>query len=314
MSARLPISYQFVPGWVRSLYASVMGRWQRRRYNRWAEFPGWPLDLSTDLLDDWANGSPSPWAGRPTPVVLSHDLDSLEGLINVVHHFLGIEERCGARSTNFVVPCAWPLDHGLLREVQRRGHEIGIHGYDHSNRTPFSPPAELTRRVQAGAEVGKSYSARGYRAPSLLRTEGLLTELAHHYEYDSSIPTSGGLFPTPNNGCATARPFRLLGIIEVPLSMPRDGSLLFLGHSPNDILKLWRSCAEQIHRSGGVVVLLTHCERRFSGQAKMLTAYRAFIEEIAADTRYRWCTLANVVEEAKNYLSEKTSTAGGLHC
>jgi peptidoglycan/xylan/chitin deacetylase (PgdA/CDA1 family) len=307
MSTRLPISYQLVPSWVRSIYASLIGRWQRGRSDRWADFPGWPLDLSSDLLADWSQGHPSPWCGRPTPVVLSHDLDSLEGLTNLVRDFLDIEESCGARSTNFIVPCAWPIDHGLLAEVQRRGHEIGIHGYDHSNRTPFLPPEAQAQRVQAGAAVGASYRVRGYRAPSLLRTQGLLTQLARHYDYDSSIPTSGGPFPTPNNGCASARPYRLAGLVEVPLSLPRDGSLLFLGHRPNEIVDLWRACAEQIHRSGGVAVLLTHCERRFSGNPAMLTAYRAIVEDIASNSRFRWCTLAEVVDEAQQHLAGKVN-------
>ena len=41
---------------------------------------------------------------------------------------------------------------------------------------------------------------------------------------------------------------------------------------------LWIECADLIARSGGVVVLLTHCERRFSGDAGMLDAYRRFLE------------------------------------
>jgi peptidoglycan/xylan/chitin deacetylase (PgdA/CDA1 family) len=57
-----------------------------------------------------------------------------------VRDFLDIEETAGARSTSFVVPCAWPLDHGLLQQLHDRGHEIGVHGYDHANRTPFAAP------------------------------------------------------------------------------------------------------------------------------------------------------------------------------
>ena len=309
VSSRLPLSYQIIPSRMRSVLAGWLGRRQRRRQQQWAVFPAWPLDLSSDLLDDWACGRPSPWAGRPTPVVLSHDLDSAEGLANLVRDFLDIEERVGARSTNFVVPCAWPLDHGLLREVRRRGHEVGVHGYDHSNRTAFLPPDLRAHRLQAGAQLAGRYEGRGYRAPSLLRTRDLLVGLARHYDYDSSIPTSGGPFPTPNNGCASARPFRLAGLVELPLSMPRDGSLLFLGYGTAEIAALWRACAEQIHASGGVVVLLTHCEKRFSGQPAMLSAYRGFLEELAGDRRFRWSTAGEVVREAGPYLAGAADAA-----
>lgn len=309
LSSRLPLSYQMVPSRLRSLLAGLFGRRQRRRQRRWSVFPAWPLDLSSDLLEDWACGRPSPWAGRPTPVVLSHDLDSPEGLANLVRDFLDVEVRVGARSTNYVVPCAWPIDHGLLREVRRRGHDIGVHGYDHSNRTAFLPEMQRTPRLRAGAELARRYEGRGYRAPSLLRTHDLMVGLARHYDYDSSIPTSGGLFPTPNNGCASARPFRLAGLVELPLSMPRDGSLLFLGYGPGEILDLWRTCADQIRQSGGVVVLLTHCEKRFSGRPALLSAYRTFVEELAADRRFCWSTAWEVVQEAQAHLGDEAGTA-----
>src|SRR5438132_1519210 len=52
VSARLPVSYHWVPGWARAIAARTIGGWNRRRVDRWAAFPGWPLDLSADVLDD----------------------------------------------------------------------------------------------------------------------------------------------------------------------------------------------------------------------------------------------------------------------
>ena len=68
---------------------------------------------------------------------------------------------------------------------------------------------------------------------------------------------------------------------EIPLSMPRDGSLRFLGYSAAAIGRLWTECAEAIARSRGSIVLLTHCERRFSGNPEMLATYRRFLEHLA---------------------------------
>ena len=298
VSSRLPISYQYVPSWLRSLLATTMGRWQHRQMARWAAFPGWPLDLSADFLADLAGYPPSPFRTAPTPVILSHDLDSAEGLRHAVRWFLPLEEAVGARSSNYIVPCSWPIDHGLLGDVKARGHEVGIHGYDHSNRTPFASPQERQTRLQGAQELIAQYDIIGYRAPSLVRTRALLQELATFYRYDSSIPTSGGLFPVPNNGCASARPFRIEGMAELPLSLPRDGSLRFFGYSPADILTLWIQCAEDIARSGGVVVLLTHCEARFSGNPPMLRIYRQFLEYITASARFVWGTPQAVLTEA----------------
>jgi peptidoglycan/xylan/chitin deacetylase (PgdA/CDA1 family) len=298
VSSRLPVSYQYLPSRLRNMLAAAMGRWQRRQIGRWAAFPAWPLDLSADFLADLACGPSSPFATGLTPVILSHDLDSPEGLRNVARWFLDLEEAVGARSSNYIVPCGWPIDYGLLQAVKARGHEVGIHGYDHSNRTPFAVPKERRTRLQGAQPLIAQYAITGYRAPSLLRTRALLRDLAAVYRYDSSIPTSGGLFPVPNNGCASARPFRVEGIAELPLSMPRDGSLRFLGYAPEDILAIWIWCAEAIARSGGVIVLLTHCEARFSGNPSMLGIYQRFLDFIAASSRFRWSTPQDVLAQA----------------
>ena len=293
VSARLPISYQAVPGWARAAMASAVGRLKRRSMHQWAAFPTFPLDLSADFLADLAVASRdrTPW----TPVLVSHDIDSPDGLRNLIDMFLPAEEAVGARSSNYIVPCAWPVDDGLVTEARDRGHEIGVHGTDHSNRTPFLDAHERRTRLDRGRAFGDRYGAIGYRAPSLLRTRALLDDLASRYRYDSSIPTSGGLFPVPNNGCASARPYRIGDLTEIPVSMPRDGSLRFLGYGPRDIVRMWVDCAERIADAGGVVVLLTHCERRFSGNGPMLAAYREFLAHVAATPRLRFATPADVL-------------------
>jgi hypothetical protein len=156
----------------------------------------------------------------------------------------------------------------------------------------------MRARVEGARELKERVGAAGYRAPSLCRTRALLRELARLYDYDASIPTSGGPFPVPNNGCASARPFRVEGIWEMPLSLPRDGSLRFLGHTPEEIAALWIDCAEKIARSGGVVVLLAHCEARFSGGPEMRAAYARFLEHVAGSGRFRFARAREVVAEA----------------
>lgn len=294
-SSRLPISYQAVPMRLRTAIGHFLGKVQRRRSAVWARFPRWPLDLSADYVADLVTKEQPMFAGVRTPVLLSHDIDTPEGLRNLVPRFLPLEEAVGARSSNYVVPCAWPIDYDLLDETARRGHEIGIHGYDHSNKTPYAPPAQMRSRLEAARPLIERYGILGYRAPSLVRTPELMDQLQRLYGYDSSIPTSGGLFPVPNNGCASARPFRLGTLIEIPLSLPRDGSLRFLGHTATDIPEIWKACAIQVSASGGIVSLLTHCEDRFSGEPAMLEAYRRFLAFVAEDDRFEFSTPAAIL-------------------
>jgi peptidoglycan/xylan/chitin deacetylase (PgdA/CDA1 family) len=297
-SSRLPFSYQSVPMGLRTLVGGVIGRLKRRQQNRWAAFPRYPIDLSADYLADLLGVAPSPFAAGATPVLLSHDLDTAEGLANAVALFAPLEEKYGARAASYIVPCAWPIDPGQLSELQRRGHEIGIHGFDHSNRTPYAGASERKMRLEAARPLIERYGITGYRAPSLVRTRPLLEDLAGLYRYDSSIPTSGGLFPVPNNGCASARSFMVCGIWEIPLSMPRDGSLRFLGYAPEEIFDIWCKSADLIARSGGVVSLLTHCEARFSGNAPMLKVYERFLSYLAESGRFVFSNTGEVLAQA----------------
>ena len=286
VSGRLGFHYHRIPAVTRDLLAKAIGRVQRLRQATWSRYPSWPLDLSADFVADLA-GKPGITFSR-IPVLLTHDIDSAEGLKNLVAEFLPIEEAVGARSANYIVPCAWPLDQGLLSEIAERGHEIGIHGYDHANRTPFCIATEREARVAEGYKVGARYGAVGYRSPSLLRTSGLLMELDKYYRYDASIPTSGGPFPVPNSGCASARPWQIGSLWEIPLTLPRDGSLRFLGYSSKQIAGLWKSLASAIAKSGGLVCILTHCENRFSNNPGMLAAYRQFLDFVAENAKFQF--------------------------
>ena len=159
VSGRLPFDYQRVPGWGRAAIASLVGRWHRGRSAKWAAFPGWPLDLTADLLSDLTALPNAGIRGR-TPVVLTHDIDSDEGLKNLLTSFLPIEEAIGARSVSYIVPCAWPIDHAAVEQIVARGHEVGVHGYDHSNRTAFADSSERRAAPGRGAAVCRSIRGR----------------------------------------------------------------------------------------------------------------------------------------------------------
>ena len=276
MSSKLPFSYQAIPGPVRRIVAKGIGRFRRSQINQWGRFPAFPLDLTIDALSDLVLGDEL--LHDPTPVMVTHDIDTAEGESNLPL-FLEIEEAVGVRSTNFVVPFKWKLNHDLLSQTREAGHEIGVHGFDHGNQTPYLQREIMMQRFDKTMPFIERYQCRGYRAPTLLRTQKLLAELATRFDYDSSVPTSGGLFPAPNNGCATARPFRAEGIWEIPLSMPRDAGLMFLGYKLVDIERCMLESARLIRASGGIVVLLTHCEKAYSGNRVMLDLYRRVLTQ-----------------------------------
>jgi peptidoglycan/xylan/chitin deacetylase (PgdA/CDA1 family) len=293
LAARLPVSYHRVPAPLRSLAAAAGARGRRSALEGRASFPGWPLDLSADFVADLAGDEPI-WQTGPTPVLLTHDVDCPAALRDLPT-LLDLEQEYGGRSATFVVPCGWRLDAGLLRELRLRGGELGTHGFDHSNRTPFMSAPEVERRLDAGLAALAEHHPLGYRSPSLIQTQPLVDALATRYRFDSSIATSGGLFPVAGTGCASARPFRLGGLIEIPVSLPRDGSLRFLGYSRAEILALWQQCSEEIRRAGGVVCLLTHPDRRFTGGSDLLRAYRDFVEWLASQPGFAFALPAEIL-------------------
>ena len=300
LSAYLPISYQHISYRVRWFIASLLAIINRWRIKRKPTFPQWPLDLSSDSLEDleiFLNGENS---NRNTqgkiPVVLTHDIDTPESLKNLPN-FLTIEEEFGCYSTNFIVPKKWEIDHAILESASASGHEIGVHGYNHDNKTPFLSGDRIRRRMEEIMPFIERYQVKGYRSPSLLRTENLFKYLKKFFVYDASVPTSGGLFSSKSNGCGTARPFFISNdrIIEIPLSIPSDASLLFLGYTPLQILKLWIELSNIIAKSNGVIVLLTHCEKRYSGNTAMLDVYRQFISFIANSNLFKFQRAYDVI-------------------
>lgn len=300
-----PFSYQRIPAPIRDFIAKKIGRTQLKNKAKWARYPDWPLDLSCDFLEDLMQPDNGKTKREKTPVILTHDLDTAEGLENCVKRFLPLEEKYSARSVNYIVAKGWPIDHSLLEEISGRGHETGIHGYDHSNKTAFMAPSDQSRRIAEFKPLVERYSMKGYRSPSLLSTPQLLDNLSAYFSYDSSIPTSGGLFPVPNYGCASSRPFRIGNLLEIPLSLPRDGSMIFLGFNPDQIADTWIQSSESIARSGGVIVLLTHCEKRFSGNSAMLRAYEKYLQYIASGKdRYEFLRAEDLTEK---YIKETES-------
>jgi hypothetical protein len=83
------------------------------------------------------------------------------------------------------------------------------------------------------------------------------------------------------------------------VTLPRDGSLRFLGYAPDEIVRFWIECADLVARARGAVVLLTHCERRFSGGPGMLDAYRRFLDHVRARAdRFEFSSPTRVLAEA----------------
>ena len=145
---------------------------------------------------------------RPTPVVLTHDIDSPEGLTNLLGRFLPARGG-GRRALHELRRAVRVADRSRrprgARRARPRGRRARVRPQQHDG-------VRGRRRAARGGSTprGRSPNATARSATARRRCCGrarCCSDLDTRYRYDSSIPTSGGLFPVPNNGCATARPF-----------------------------------------------------------------------------------------------------------
>ena len=94
-----------------------------------------------------------------------------------------IEEKLGFRSSWNLVPYKYKIDMGLVKDLQSRGFEIGIHGYNHDGRL-YSSKNTFEKRASEINEALEKYSAVGFRSPMVHRNLDWLQSL--NIEYDSS--------------------------------------------------------------------------------------------------------------------------------
>lgn len=225
----------------------------------------------------------APWpAGAPAAVSLTIDFDGEAGFlgnhpdqrhrltarsqqrfgaVRGVPRLLELLERHGVRAT-FFVPGATALQHpDEVREVVRRGHEVGHHGHDHLPAAALDAAAqraELDRGLAALEEVCGRAPA-GYRSPSWEMTGPTFERLLElGFAYDSSMMEDD-------------RPYLLRAgersLLELPPHWSLDDWPAFeAGVHPDALLDLWlrelrSACAEGRH-----VVYTVHPEIVGRGQ------------------------------------------------
>jgi polysaccharide deacetylase family protein (PEP-CTERM system associated) len=177
-------------------------------------------------------------------------------------------ERHGVESTCFILGWIAERHPDLVREIERRGHEIATHGYSHrlvSQMTEEEFRADLGKSLEVLGRCVRQ-TVRGFRAPSfsitgetpwagrVLREAGL--------RYDSSVFPAG---VNPDYGIPEAplEPYALdEGVLEIPLScatlgrwrVPCSGGGYFRQYPYALTRTLMRNC----NASGRAVVFYLH--------------------------------------------------------
>ncbi len=194
-----------------------------------------PRDIVTVDVEEWFHGHnyldhapPDTW-------------DALEQRVEVgTARVLDLLDRHRVTATFFVLGWTAARHPDVVREIVRRGHEIGCHSFAHPEvfrLTPEAFRADCERALEALAAAGCERPA-GYRAPSFSITPpvhrylGILQELG--FRYDSSLfPIRHPRYGQPGS---PRRPFLLGG---------GDGALLEIP------MPTWRILGQNVPFSGG---------------------------------------------------------------
>jgi len=172
---------------------------------------------------------------------------------------LDLFDRYGARATFFVLGWSGDRCPGILREIVRRGHCLGSHGYHHRRPDTMSESefvADLLRSVKI-IEDAAGVKVWGYRAPGFGVRDCTFPYLdvldSHGFLYDSSV--FPGLFPGRGQQGAPTHPYCPVparpAFWEVPVSAVHvlGVPIVFAGGGSLRLLPFWfvrwaaRSCA-----------------------------------------------------------------------
>lgn len=139
---------------------------------------------------------------------------------------LDLFDRLGVKGTFFVLGWIANRSPALVKEIERRGHEIGLHTYSHQlldRMDEASLAGEIEKGLQAIVKAGVTQKIIGFRAPSFSVKNNTLWALdvlqQYGFRYDSSV------FPVgfhPDYGMADVplSPYEIKeGLLEVPLTV-----------------------------------------------------------------------------------------------
>ncbi|MDB2407809.1 polysaccharide deacetylase family protein [Jannaschia sp.] len=186
-------------------------------------------------------------------------------------------QRHGIRGTFFVPGIVAVENPALLPGLVERGHEIALHGYHHELVAETSD-ARFTEALEASIEVFVAQTGTrpaGFRSPAWEMTPHMLSELARHDLWDSSL-------------MGEDVPYRIGGVTEVPVRWDNDDAIFFkfLGagdKSPRpdaEVGAQWLGDAQAQSADGGLFMLTVH--DWISGRAARVAMLDALWSSIAA--------------------------------
>jgi hypothetical protein len=300
-----------IPRRLQILIRRQISLYKRRKYAHI-----WPIDPSS-------NKPPDSWAGWPDgkkfALLLCHDVDTQKGHDKCLN-LAELETKLGFRSYFNFVPERYHNSGSVLRELPKRGFEIGVHGLKHDGKL-FSCRTTFSRRADKINKYLEKWNTKGFTSPSMHHNLDWMHELNISYststfDTDPFEPQSdgiGSIFPVwVQNG---QKPKRYL---ELPYTLPQD-HLLFTILQERSI-EIWKGKLDWIAEHGGMALLNTHTDymcfdgEKLGNEEYPVNYYAEFLEYIEAKyVGQYWNALpGEVVQFWKEKVNTKAAFMGKL--
>ena len=253
-----------------------------------AEFPRWPQDGTLDELlaallaqqMEVAGADSVPFVGfwphgKRWAWCLTHDVDTAVGYDNL-EPLAQAEESRNLRSAWFFVPERYRVERGRLDDMRQRGHEVGVHGLQHSGKL-FSSRQEFEKRRDRINDYIREWGVVGFRSASTYRNPFWLPEL--DADYDTSFMDNATLEPQ-RGGICSVFPFMLSErMVELPITLPMDHTLINVLRQ--DVVEACTTKIDWVRSHHGLALSLFHPD--YNTTRDRAARYGAVLDALRAD-------------------------------
>lgn len=161
-----------------------------------------------------------PWWGKSSVVCISHDVDNIEGY-NFIRTMAEIDYKYGVRSTFNFLTHDYKVEKELVKSLERRKFEVGLHGCVHDQGFAFRGYGLIRQRIGKALSVLDGVKIFGYRSPALSLSKDLFMALGKsRILFDSSLQVASPFYHS------VRLPYPIFlkeyGIWEIPLMIQDD--------------------------------------------------------------------------------------------
>ena len=212
-----------------------------------------------------------------------------------------------------------------MKEVARRGHEIGMHGYSHENPLAMTREQETAVLDRSLALITELAGKRptGYVAPwwefspvtnELLLERGIKYDhsLMHNdfHPYYVRVGDSWTKIDYSKHPDHWMKPLvrgKETPLVEIPANWYLDDlpPMMFIKKSPNshgfvnprDIEQMWRDQFDWVYREHDYAVFTMTIHPDVSGRPQVLMMHERLIEHINSHAGVEWCTFDQIADD-----------------